>query len=173
MVYFDERVKENNNMKSDILIAYYSWHGKTKKIAGLIADATGGELFELEPVQTYSSNYQTVVDQAKKEIAKGFYPELKALPEKILQPIVFMGSPIWWYTMAPPVATFLSSLDLTGKTIVPFHTHGGGGGGRFEADISGMCSGATIKKGLGFYNDGGTDAGKAIERWLASIGLQD
>jgi len=63
-------------MKNDILIAYYSWHGNTRKIAELIERETGGTLFEIKPVEPYTTDYQAVVAQAKEEIQAGFRPAL-------------------------------------------------------------------------------------------------
>lgn len=158
-------------MKKNILIAYYSWHGNTKKIAELISSETGGGLFQVEPVEKYTTDYSAAVTQAKKEIQAGFQPEIKAVPENNSSDIIFFGSPIWWYTMAPPMATLITSLDLKGKTIVPFHTHGGGGVGTFEKDIKNMCPDSIVTEGIGFCNDGGSDAKIKIVSWLSYLGL--
>ena len=157
-------------MKTDILIVYYSWKGNTRKIAELIQRETGGTLFEIEPVRQYSTDYSTVVAQAKKEISSGFKPELKALPEDTSYKVVFVGTPIWCYTMAPPVAAFIDRFDLTGKTVIPFHTHGGGGGGSFEQDVAKMCQDSTITKGFGTCGRGGSNTLARIRSWLKSIG---
>ena len=77
-----------------ILIAYYSWHGNTRKIAELIRQASGGSLFEIEPVQCYTTDYNALLAQAKNEINTGFRPELKAMPEPDSYSVIFLGSPI-------------------------------------------------------------------------------
>ena len=159
-------------MKNDMLIAYYSWHGNTRKIAKLIQRETGGTLFEIEPAQPYTSDYRAAVAQAKEEIQAGFRPELKAMPESTSYTVVFLGTPIWWHTMAPPLASFIDRFDLTSKSVVPFHTHGGGGVGEFERDIANMCSTSTITKGFGAYNSGGSETLAQIRSWLSSAGLQ-
>ena len=159
-------------MKNDILVAYYSWSGNTKKIAELIQHEAGGTLFEIEPVQPYTTDYRAMVAQAKEEIFSGFRPDLKAMPETTSYPVVFLGTPIWWHTMAPPLAAFIDRFDLTGKTVVPFHTHGGGGVGEFEKDIVKMCPQSTVTKGFGVYESGGSESRAQIDSWLSSIGLQ-
>ena len=159
-------------MKNDILIAYYSWHGNTRSIAELIERMTGGTLFEIEPVQPYTTDYGAVVEQAKEEIQTGFRPELKAMPEITSYTVVFLGSPIWWHTMSPPLAAFIDRLDLNKKTVIPFHTHGGGGVGSFEKDVAKMCPGSTVTEGLSVYNRGGSETIAQIGSWLSSIGLQ-
>ena len=159
-------------MKNDILIAYYSWSGNTRKIAGLIERETGGTLFEIEPVQPYTTDYGAAVAQAKEEIEAGFRPDLKALPENTSYSVVFLGTPIWWHTMAPPLAAFIERFDLNRKTVVPFHTHGGGGVGLFEEDIAKMCPDATVTEGFGEYNSGGSETVGQISAWLSDIGLK-
>lgn len=158
-------------MKKDILIAFYSWSGNTRTIAELIGRETGGKLFEIKPVRPYSTDYGAVVEQAKEEMQAGFRSELKALPEINSYKIVFQGTPIWWHTMAPPLASFIKSFDLKEKTVVPFHTHGGGGVGEFEKDIAKMCQDSTVTKGFGTYNQGGSDTRAQIGAWLRDIGL--
>jgi flavodoxin len=157
-------------MKGDMLIAYYSWSGNTRKIAELIQRETGGALFEIEPVHPYTTDYAAAVAQAKEEIKSGFRPELKALPKITSYSMIFLGTPIWWHTMAPPLATFIDYLDLSGKTVVPFHTHGGGGGGSFENDIVQMCPSSTVTEGFGAYNGGDSATIEQIRTWLHSIG---
>jgi flavodoxin len=164
-------IGENTNMKNDVLIAYYSWSGNTRKIAELIERETSGTLFEIEPVQPYPTNYRAVVAQAKEEIKAGFRPELKAMPKISSYKVVFLGTPIWWHTMAPPLAAFVDRFDLNRKIVVPYHTHGGGGAGRFEKDIAKICRNSTVKEGFGTYNSGGNETRAQIGSWLNSIGL--
>ena len=132
-----------------MLVAYFSHSGNTRTVAEQIREATGADIFEIEPAAAYPTNYQAVVDQAKKEVNSGFKPALKSKPENLGKyDIIFVGSPCWWYTIAPPVATFLSSYDLSGKTIAPFMTHEGSRMGHSEADIKKLCAGATLLPGL-------------------------
>jgi flavodoxin len=158
-------------MKNDILIAYYSWSGNTRKIAERIRRETGGTLFEIKPVRPYTTNYNAAVEQAKDEIEAGFKPELMALPEITLYTTIFLGSPIWWHTMAPPLASFTYHLNMGSRIVAPFYTNGSGGGGAFEKDIAKMCPDATVKAGFGVYNSGGRETTVKISSWLRSIGL--
>ncbi len=158
-------------MNIDILIVYYSWHGNTRKIAELIAQATDGQLFELEPIKPYTTDYNAVVNQARTETRKGFKPELKAMPKNNTASKILVGSPNWCSTIAPPLATFLNDYDLKGKIVAPFYTHGGGGSGNIESDIINMCSGSNVVKGFGVYNSGGANVSKQIMDWLTSIGV--
>ncbi|HOQ51880.1 MAG TPA: flavodoxin, partial [Candidatus Atribacteria bacterium] len=120
-------------MRGNILIAYYSRSGNTRKLAQLIHQKVGGTVHEIQPEIPYPASYNATVEQAKKEIQAGFRPPLKTKIEHIeAYDTIFLGSPNWWSTIAPPVATFLEENDLSGKTIIPFCTHGGGGRGRIE-----------------------------------------
>ena len=159
-------------MKNDILIAYYSWSGNTREIARLIKQETGGTLFEIEPVQPYTTDYSAAVVQAREEIRSGFRPELKAMPDMTSYSVVFLGTPIWCSTMAPPLASFVSRFDLESKIVAPFHTHGGGGGGLFEKDVARMCPNSTVKEGFGTYNRGDRHTLTSICDWLNTMGLQ-
>ena len=157
---------------SKILIVFYSHSGNTRKIAECIQQNTQGDLFEIEPVSDYPTSYNTVVEQAKKEIQRGFRPEIKAMPEGFESyDTVFVGSPIWWHTMAPPIATFLAGAEWSGKTVVPFSTHGGGGAGRMEADVATLCGGADCKPGLVVSGSGGGKLAQQVAEWVRTIGL--
>jgi flavodoxin len=74
--------------------------------------------------------------------------------------------------MAPPLAAFIDRFDLNRKTVVPFHTHGGGGVGSFEEDIAKMCPNSTVTEGFGAHNDGGSETKAQIDLWLSAIGLR-
>jgi flavodoxin len=118
-------------MAGHVLVAYFSRSGNTRRIANLIQRQVGGTLYEIQPEEPYPDSYHAAVDQAKVEIQAGYKPALRSrLDDTESYDTVFVGSPNWWDTIAPPVATFLSENDLSGKTIVPFCTHGGGGLGR-------------------------------------------
>ncbi|MDI3543102.1 MAG: hypothetical protein PWP57_705, partial [Candidatus Atribacteria bacterium] len=95
-------------MKGNILIAYYSRSGNTRKLAQLIHQKVGGTVHEIQPEVPYPASYNATVEQAKKEIQAGFRPPLKSRIEHIeAYDTIFIGSPNWWSTIAPPIATFL------------------------------------------------------------------
>ena len=161
------KITKGNNMHKKALIIYYSWSGNTERIAKLIQEKVDGQLFKLEPVQAYSSNYRSCVDQAKKEIQNGFMPELKTIPDNLDSfDMIFIGSPNWWSTMAPPVLSFLKQNDLSGKTIIPFLSHGGGGKGHYAEEIKKVCKKSIVLEDLALYGNGGTTAESEIVGWL-------
>lgn len=157
-----------------VLVAYYSHSGNTREVARQIAGASGGEFFEIVPVTPYPSDYQSVVDQAKKEISAGVRPALKSRVEDMSQyDVIFIGSPCWWATVAPPVATFLTSYDLAGKTVVPFMTHEGSRMGHGEADIRKLCPESQVPDGLPVRGGAAGSSKDTVEKWVRSLGLAE
>ncbi|MDR1051660.1 MAG: flavodoxin [Deltaproteobacteria bacterium] len=131
------------------LIAYFTHTGRTRRAAEQIQKAAGGDLFAAEVILPYPQDHNTLIDQAKVEIEAGYKPVLKTDPPDVSgYDTVFVGSPNWWGTIAPPVATLLSSVNLAGKRLIPFVTHGGGGLNRTVADIKKLAPGARVEKGL-------------------------
>ena len=132
-----------------VLVAYFSHSGNTRAVAERIAAATGADLFEIVPQKPYPAEYRAVVDQARREIGADYRPALKTdLPDAGRYDVIYIGSPCWWSTVAPPVATFLAAHDFTGKTLIPFMTHEGSRMGRSETDIRRLCPGATVRSGV-------------------------
>ena len=157
-------------MKRKILIAYYSHSTNTKKIATMIQHEVGGTLCEIQPEVEYPTVYHAVVEQAKQEIQMGVYPAIKSKIGDIeAYDTIFIGSPNWWSTVAPPIATFLKEHDLSGKVVIPFCTHGGGGTGSIERDIAKLCPKSTMRSVFSIYGDGGRDAEVHISKWLEKI----
>lgn len=158
------------SLSKKILVAFFSHSGNTRVIAEQIKDITGGEIFEIIPVKDYPSAYQAVVDQAKKEINANYKPELKTKIEKIsTYDVFFIGSPCWWSTIAPPVATFLSGYDFKGKTIIPFITHEGSRLGHSVSDIKKLCPTASIADGHPFRGSSVYNAQNEVSAWLRKI----
>lgn len=157
-------------MDKNILIAYFSHSGHTREIANFIYDVVGGAIFEVQPEVSYPKSYNAVVEQAKKEIKAGYKPAMKENLGSI-EPYetIFIGSPNWWGTVAPPIVTFLSTQDWSGKTVIPFCTHGGGGQAQVFNDIEKSCSGATILEGFEVYGSRSRNTQTQMSKWLQNI----
>ena len=148
------------------LVVYYSYSGTTRRLAEDIALITDGDLRELKPQKPYSFSYNTAVKEAREEIEKGYCPPLIQGTETIENAeVVFIGSPNWLKTFAPPVLSFLRMVDLSGKTIIPFCTHGGGGFGRMIEDYKKECKNSIIKDGIALKGDYSFDE---LKTWLDS-----
>ena len=153
-----------------ILIAYYTHSGNTEKIAEEIKEQTGGELLKIEPEKEYPKAYTLVVAQAKLEIMRNFTPKLKAeIPSLENYDVIFVGTPNWWSTMAPPVKTFLTENNLKGKIVIPFYTHGGGGAGHIVKDMKNICSEAEFLKEFEAYGNGGSSLKENTAKWIENL----
>lgn len=153
-------------MKNSVVV-YYTWSGKTKRMAEIITEQTGADVLEIKPETPYTTDYNRVVTQAKEEIRQNKRPAI--CPVKTdwdKYETVYVGTPIWWGTMAPPLATFLEQQDFTGKTVMPFSTHGGGGKGHSDRDIAKLCKGAEMKPMYTAYEGGGQAAKQEMEQWI-------
>jgi flavodoxin len=160
-------------MAEPILIACFSRSGNTRKIANLIQQEVGGTLHEIQVAVPYPASYNAVVEQAKKEIQAGYKPALQSALDHIESyNTIFVGSPNWWSTIAPPVATFLSEYDMSGKTIVPFCTHGGGGLERIGQDIAKLCPQSTVLSSFEIYGSGAGNAQAEVSAWLRKVGMK-
>lgn len=157
-------------MNQKVLIAYYSRSGNTLKVANLIHEAVGGILHEIVPENPYPDYYNAVVKQAKREIERDFHPPLKLRLDQVASDeTLFIGTPNWWSTIAPPVAAFLSMVDVSRKTILPFCTHGGGGLGQIERDIARLCPQSTVQSSLAIYGSGGMNLKSEVSSWLRKV----
>ena len=147
-----------------LLIAYYSYSGITKRLAEDIALVTDGELRELKPQKPYSFSHNTAVKEARYEIENKHCPPLIEGAEPVGEAeVIFIGSPNWLKSFAPPVLTFLKTVDLSEKIIIPFCTHGGGGFGRMMQDYKNECNNSIIKEGLALKGNYSFDE---LQNWL-------
>lgn len=157
-----QEVHGNNSLTQSIpgspkiLIVYLSRTNNTKAIAEIIREYTGGKLVALELVTPYPENYKAIVDQVANENATGFLPPLKTSIDSIEKyDIVFVGFPTWGMQLPPPVKSFLTKYNLSGKTIVPFNTNAGYGIGSSFDTVRKLCSGSTVLEG--FSTTGGVE----------------
>ena len=114
-----------------VAVVYFSWSGNTRFAAETIAKKAGAALFEIKAETPYNSDFNKCCDEAKPECYGKTLRPIKAIEGLDLAKydVVFVGSPNWWGTRAPPVRTWLTqnAAALKGKTVCLFQTHGGGG----------------------------------------------
>ena len=158
-----------------MLIAYYSWsNGNTKRIAEQLQRETGADIVRIETKVPYSGGYDAVVTQGKQEADSGFQPELQPMDVDLSEyDVIAVGTPTWWYTMAPAVLTFLKSNNFSGKTVVPFMTNGGWPGHVIK-DMAATCRNADIAvpAEIRFDSQGGNKletAQSEIDTWVQSV----
>ncbi|BDV42159.1 flavodoxin [Geotalea uraniireducens] len=156
----------------NVLTVCYSHSGNTRECARLVHAAVGGDFAELIPATPYPGDYTAVVNQAKRELQAGYKPALQTSVAGIeAYDVIFVGSPNWWNTIAPPVMTFLSTYDLAGKAIVPFITHGGGGLGRSVTEIARLCPQSTVLEGLAVRGEAVKAAQPQLAKWLRKLDM--
>ena len=162
-------VSQENEAASggNVLIAYFSWGGNTRGIAHQIARQTGADLFEIECVTPYSTDYNTVLEQAQHDQNIQARPELASHVENMEQyDVILLGYPNWWASIPMPIASFLEEYDFTGKTIVPFCSHGGGRFGQSLTVIAKLVPDTTLGEGLSVHYSGGSELAQDVTDWL-------
>lgn len=161
-----------NTDNKKILIAYFSHSGNTREVAKQIQQQLGGDLFEIIPINPYPKEYNAVVAQAKIENKNDFRPQLESYIDNIEDyKIVFVGSPVWWYTVAQPVKTFLAENNLESKTIIPFCTHEGSGQAGSFTDIKALTPHSEVLDGIEIWGSRVRQCQKQISDWLNAIDL--
>lgn len=183
---------------SHILIAYFTWAdntvvedpssvdvdattsasvlapGNAAKLAAWIQEAVGGDLHSIVVEEPYSSDYDECLDRAAEEKADNARPALATHVENMEDyGIVFLGFPNWWYTLPMPVLTFVEEYDWSGKTVVPFVTHGTGGLASTIRDLTAaLPEDTTILDPIGVYRPEVDESQAAVQDWLAGLNLE-
>lgn len=165
----------STNLDSDkVLVVYFSHGGNTQKLAKEISDQVGGDFRRIEPVNAYPEGDE-LYDYTEQEQADDTRPEIQDLNIDMSKyDTVFIGYPIWWYTYPQVILTFFDNYDLTGKTIVPFVTHGGSGMSGTEDDMREYLSDkdVTVLDGLAVSrNDIEEDQSQTVTNWLEELGF--
>ncbi len=165
-------LKKEFSGNEKILIVYFSYTGNTEKLANKIHSKVGGDIVKIETVTPYSTDYDEVVNQVQKDQQNNYKPEIKTKIENIEDyDIIILGSPVWWYKIANPMATFMSENDLRGKTIIPFVTHGGYGAGQTLNQIQELAPNSNVLSELAIEDIDVDKSDEQIENWLENVGL--
>lgn len=146
--------------------------GNTEAAARMIQALTGGDLFHIDPVKAYPTDYTEATEVAQRELSRNERPALRnPLASLDAYDVIVLGYPNWWGTMPMAVFTFLESLDLSGKTLLPFCTHEGSGLGQSESDLKSLCPGAHVLRGLAIRGRSVPKAEKTLASWLKEAQL--
>ena len=162
-----------NNQKSQkeaphkVLVLYYSLTSNTRAVAQEIAKRLDADIEEITLVEPYDTAFQATVDRCKAEREKGITPEIKPLKSNIADyEAVFIGYPVWFGTYAPPIASLLDKIDLSGKWVVPFCTFGSGGLESSAKDLAEKQPNAKVLPGYGVRAARMDAMPKEVERFL-------
>lgn len=171
---------------SKFLVAYYSradenyadggkeWLeiGHTKVMAGYIAEALGADQYEIVPVEPYPEGYDDCCDVALAEQHDDARPAIaNALPDVSAYDLVFIGCPIWWGEEPMIVRTFLEGVELSGKVVVPFTTHGGSGLGSVPRNVASFAAGADVRDGYAVSGTAVDGAQDEVVDWAKQFAL--
>lgn len=179
-------VKQTNSMKNNpkILVAFFSRTGEnygvghiekgnTHIIAEMIAQKTGGKLYQIEPAKPYPDEYKTCVDVAKAEKESNARPAIKGDIAVEDYDIIYLGYPNWWGDMPMAVYTFIEKHRWQGKIVIPFCTHEGSGLSNTVRKLQQTCKGATVKNGLAVRGQTAQNSQKeaqtAVNKWIDEV----
>ncbi|MCF0202828.1 MAG: NAD(P)H-dependent oxidoreductase [Bacteroidaceae bacterium] len=158
--------------KSKSLVIFYSQTGATKQVADILAEQVGADMDSIEAVNPYNGSFEQTVSRCQDEMSKNILPEIKPIRRDIANyDTLFIGSPIWFGTIAPPVSAYIKSVDLKGKVVVPFVTFGSGGLQAATIALKEAQPGATFLDGYGVRNLRIGKAKAEIETFLIRSGI--
>lgn len=169
----DDAENMNEDEENSTVVVDGEVLGNTQYVAMLISEYTNGDLFRIEPVTPYTTNHDDLTDQALEEQESDARPEIKDPLESIDDyDVIFVGYPIWWGDMPQILYTFLESYDFTGKTVIPFSTHGGSGLAGTVDTISEKLDGASVlENAFTLSRNSMESAPQEVESWLREINM--
>lgn len=156
------------------IVIYYGYGDHTRMIAERIQEKFGCDILEIKPKIPYSSAYQTVVDETEDNLQTRKTPEIEDIKIHLEDyDKVILGTPVWWYTITPPIRTFLTKYDLSEKIVIPYATNAGWLGRTFE-EIKELCKGKVMNEmSIQFGTDHSENKlvtnSQEIEEWINSI----
>lgn len=177
-------VKERHMNTKKILVAFFSRagenyavghieQGNTHIVAEMIASATGGTLFRIEPATPYPDDYRACTEVAQREKRSKARPALVGDIAAEEFDVIFLGYPNWWGDLPMCVYTFLEQHDWQGKVVIPFCTHEGSGLSDTENLLRAACRGASVLNGLAVRGSVAQNerekARKLVLEWLKQL----
>lgn len=160
---------------SSVLVVYYSATGNTEEAANYIAQATGGDLFELEPVEPYTDedlNWTDDNSRVSQEYADESLRDVELVADTVdnwdQYDTVFIGYPIWWGIAAWPVDGFVEANDFSGKTVIPFCTSTSSGLGQSGQLLADMAGTGDWQEGQRFRSGASAED---VQAWIEELGL--
>ncbi len=147
--------------------------GNTQYMATVVQETTGADIFRIEPQTPYTTNHTDLVAQASAEQSQNARPAIKtSIADFDSYDTVFIGYPIWWSDMPMILYTFFDTYDFSGKTIIPFGTHGGSSFAGTPSTIAQLEPNATMLDGLTISRNNIQDARAEIVSWVNGLGIQ-
>lgn len=168
-------VSEDAQSMGKVLVVYYSASGNTKSVAEMVADETGADLFEITPVEPYTSDDLNWTDDDSRVSKEHDDESLRDVELTQVTPdnwdsydTVLLGYPIWWGIAAWPVDNFVKGNDFSGKTVIPFCTSASSGLGDSGNLLEEMAGTGNWQEGQRFRS-GASDFD--VQEWVGTLGL--
>lgn len=164
----------NMTIEEDNSVVVINGHvlGNTQYMAQAIQEITGGDIFRIEPVTPYPTDHSTLVSLASQEQSSNARPAIRGSVSNMDDyDVIFVGYPIWWSDLPMILYSFFDQYDLSGKTVIPFSTHGGSGFAGTPATIQGLEPNAQMLDGLTISRNSIQDARQQIVGWVNGLGL--
>ena len=159
----------------NVLVVYYSASGNTETAANYIAQATGGDIFEITPAEPYTSDDLNWTDENSRVSREHEDESLRDVELTTTEvenwdsyDTVFIGYPIWWGIAAWPVDTFVEANDFTGKTVIPFCTSSSSGLGESGELLAELAGTGDWQEGQRFRS---STSQEDVNEWVDSLGL--
>lgn len=147
--------------------------GNTQYMAYVIQETVGADIFRIEPETPYPTDHDKLVDLAKEEQNDNARPKIKDTIENFDNyENIFVGYPNWWGDMPMILYSFFDEYDFSGKTIIPFNTHGGSGFSSTISTIKELEPNAEVLDGKSISRNDIQDAEQEIIDWVKSLGLE-
>lgn len=166
---------EDTGSGSSVLVVYYSATGNTAQVAQYIADSTGGDLFEIQPVEPYTDddlNWTDDNSRVSQEHADESLRDVELVADTVdnwdQYDTVFIGYPIWWGIAAWPVDGFVEANDFSGKTVIPFCTSSSSGLGQSGQLLADMAGTGDWQEGQRFRSSASQED---VQSWIEELGL--
>lgn len=151
------------------LIIYYSQTSNTQQVAKLLQEKTGADIDSIALEQPYTGDFGQTITRCQEEMAQGITPAIKPLSHDVAAyDTIYLGYPVWFGTYAPPVAGLLSSVDLSGKVVIPFCTFGSGGNTSID-QLKAKLQNSTIPAWYGVRAARVASAAEEIDEFLAGL----
>ena len=168
-----EAETDGDGTQGKTLVVYFSATGNTERVAEVIADTTGGELFELEPVDPYTDedlNYNDDNSRVSQEYADESLRNVELVADTVddWQDVerIYIGYPVWWGIAAWPVNTFVEANDFTGKTVIPFCTSASSGLGNSGKRLAELAGTGDWQEGMRFRS---SVSDEDVVAWVESL----
>lgn len=169
MVYFSQP----DNVDNSTVVINGETLGNTQYMAYVIQENTGANIFRILPETPYPTDHSELVDLAQDEQRENARPKIKdEIGNFSDYDTIFVGYPNWWGDMPMILYTFFDTYDFSGKTIIPFNTHGGSGFSGTISTIRRLEPNATVKDGKSISRNSIQNAEKEIIDWVKSLGFE-